>query len=132
MRFSVMPCRSVYPPCPTPPAVTLFDSLFTLFTRHFHSLNLLLPLLVFVFTSHSHASCCYCLSYFLPTLFNWPLAFFFSRPLAFVHHRCSLSSSFFILHCSCLHTCTYVGAGVRAETHTGGMSTDMSTSTNLQ
>ena len=57
--------------------ISLFDSLLTLFTRHFHSLNSLFPLLVFVFTSHSHASCSYSLSCFLPTLFNRPLAFFF-------------------------------------------------------
>ena len=75
-RFSVMPCRiHLVPLLPLLRFISLFDSLLTL-TRHFHSLNLLFPLLVFVFTSHSHASYCYCLSCFVPTLFNRRLAFF--------------------------------------------------------
>ena len=78
--FSVMQCRSICPVSLLPLLhvlfISLFDSLLTLFTRHFHSLNLLFPLLVFVFTSHSQASCCYCLSCFVPILFNRPLAFF--------------------------------------------------------
>ena len=69
----VMSCRSICPVLLPPLYITLyslFHSLLLPFTRRFRSFNLLFLLLVFVFASQSLASYCYCLSCFVPTLFN--------------------------------------------------------------
>ena len=102
-----------YQSCLAPPAVTLrlrpsvspspavnsspslLGSLLSPLTLCLRSPNSLFPLLVFVFTSQSRGSRSYCLSCFLPTLFNQPLVLF--------RCRYSLSSSF------SLHTYTRVG-----------------------
>ena len=118
--FSVMQCRSICPVLLLPLLhvlfISLFDSLFLLqnistaslryrqpislfllFTLCLSSSHLLFPLLTFVFTSQSHDSCCYCLSCFLPTLFN--------RPLAFFCHCYSLSSLFLLAVCTRVLVC---------------------------
>ena len=110
-QFSVLPCHSIshvllhllllfvftLRSCP-PQLLTLCLRSSVRSSRRslcLRSPNSLFPLLVFVFVSQSHGSRSYCLSCFLPTLFN--------RPLVLFRCRYSLSSSF------SLHTCTCVG-----------------------